>query len=242
MNNYIQYNGKKYEVKEPTISMYMDVMKYKDLLDDQDLYVRMISKVTGLSPDEVKQNDASTIRKVGSELYKFINQEETKLFRQIELNGVIYEFVNIDKITFGQFVDIDTYLNKDESYRIQNLNELAAYLFTEQGTKYGDSDFKKRIEVMKNLPIKYLEGAIFFLLNIGRGLPQLSEIYSKNPILWQIMRLRIVLSDFGNGIQQLVTSQKTKFGKLIVLLTFPLLVVLTIFLSLWTLIKRKRNK
>ena len=162
MTKFIDYNGTKYEVKEPTISMWMDIMKLKDILDEQEMYVRMISKVTGIKESQIMEEDASTIRRVGNELYKFMNQDQKTLFKSIELFGVKYNFVDVTKISFGQFVDIDTFLNKEESYRVSNLQELAAYLYTEDGIKYGESDFKARIEVMKELPIKYLEGAVFF--------------------------------------------------------------------------------
>lgn len=242
MNQYIDYNGKKYEVKEPTISMWVEIMKLKDILDEQEMFVRMISKVTGLKESIILESDAATIRRVGSELYKFINQEQKELHRNIEHKGIKYTLVDVNKISFGQFVDIDTFLNKDEGYRIANLNELAAYLYIEEGTKYSESDFKKRIDQFSDLPIKYLESSVFFLLNSGRALQTLSDLYSKSPIMWQMMRLRIVLSGFGSGMQQLVSLQKTKFGKLIMLLTSPLWLPLIIFLSLWISIRKKKNK
>jgi len=242
MNQYIDYNGKKYEVKEPTISMWVEIMKLKDILDEQEMFVRMISKVTGLKESIILESDAATIRRVGSELYKFINQDQKDLHRNIEHKGIKYTLVDVNKISFGQFVDIDTFLNKDEGYRIANLNELAAYLYIEEGTKYSESDFKKRIEEFSDLKIKYLESAVFFLLNSGRALQTLSDLYSKSPVMWQMMRLRIVLSGFGSGMQQLVSLQKTKFGKLIMLLTSPLWLPLIIFLSLWISIRKKKNK
>ena len=230
MSQYIDYNGKKYEVKEPTISMWVEIMKLKDMLDEQEMFVRMISKVTGLKESIILESDATTIRRVGSELYKFINQDQKELHRNIEHKGIKYTLVDVNKISFGQFVDIDTFLNKDEGYRIANLNELAAYLYIEEGTKYSESDFKKRIEEFSDLKIKYLESAVFFLLN------------SKSPVMWQMMRLRIVLSGFGSGMRQLVSLQKTKFGKLIMLLTSTLWLPLIIFLSLWISIRKKKNK
>lgn len=242
MSQYIDYNGKKYEVKEPTISMWVEIMKLKDMLDEQEMFVRMISKVTGLKESIILESDATTIRRVGSELYKFINQDQKELHRNIEHKGIKYTLVDVNKISFGQFVDIDTFLNKDEGYRIANLNELAAYLYIEEGTKYSESDFKKRIEEFSDLKIKYLESAVFFLLNSGRALQTLSDLYSKSPVMWQMMRLRIVLSGFGSGMRQLVSLQKTKFGKLIMLLTSPLWLPLIIFLSLWISIRKKKNK
>jgi len=239
---YIEHEGKKYEIKEPTIEVWKNVMIYKDLLDEEDMYVKMISEVTGLSMKEIKNSDALEIRIAGDKLWRYLNQESKLLFRTIEHNGTKYNLVDLNKVSFGQFVDIDTFMKKDESYKIANLNELAGYLYCEDGVEYGNSDIKKRIQDFKTLPVKYIEGAIFFLLNLGKGLQELTTLYSKSPVMWWIMRVRIAWASFGDGIKRLVSSQKTKFGKLIVLLTSPLWLVSIIFLSLWITISSKKKK
>ena len=238
---YIEHNGKQYEVKEPTIKTWKNVMIFKDLLDEEEMSVKMISEVTGLSVKEVKEADALEIRIAGDKLWRYLNQESKQLHRTIEHNETTYDLVDVNKISFGQFVDIDTFMKKDDSYKIANLNELAAYLYCEQGIKYGDSDIKKRIEEFKDLRVKYIESAVFFLLSLGRGLHELTQLYSKSKTMWWIMRTRIALASFGGGMQQLLSSQKTKFGKLIVLLTFPLWLVSIICLTLWMLITRRKN-
>jgi len=238
---YIEHNGKQYEVKEPTIETWKNVMVFKDLFDEEEMNLKMISEVTGLSMKEIKQADALDIRIAGDALWRYLNQESRELFRSIEHKEITYTLVDVNKISFGQFVDIDTFMKKDESYKIANLNELAAYLYCEEGQNYGDSDIKKRIQEFKTLPVKYIEGAVFFLLNLGKGLHELTLLYSKSKLMWWMMRARIALASFGDGMQQLVSSQKTGFGKLIVLLTFPLWLVSIIFLTLWMLITRKKN-
>jgi hypothetical protein len=239
---YIEHEGKKYEVKEPTIEAWKNVMIYKDILDEEEMYVKMISEVTGLSIKEVKSADALEIRIAGDKLWRYLNQESKKLFTTIEHNGITYNLVDLNKVSFGQFVDIDTFMKKDEAYKVANLNELAAYLYCEDGVEYGNSDITARIEDFKDLPVKYVEGAIFFLLNLAKGLQELTTLYSKSPLMWWMMRTKIAWASFGDGIKQLVSSQKTKFGKLIVLLTFPLWLVLIILVSLWITISSKKKK
>jgi hypothetical protein len=239
---YIEHEGKKYEVKEPTIESWKNVMIYKDLLDEEEMYVKMISEVTGLSMKEVKSADALEIRIAGDKLWRYLNQESKKLFTTIEHKGITYNLVDLNKVSFGQFVDIDTFMKKDEPYKVANLNELAAYLFCEDGVEYGNSDITARIEDFKDLPVKYVEGAIFFLLNLAKGLQELTTLYSKSPVMWWMMRTKIAWASFGDGIKRLVSSQKTKFGKLIVLLTSPLWLVSIIFLSLWITISSKKKK
>jgi hypothetical protein len=239
---HIEYKGKKYEVKEPTINTWKNIMIFKDLLDEEEMYVKMIAEVTGLSVDEIKDTDALQIRKVGNTLWRYLNQESKDLHKTIQHKGITYQLVDVNKISFGQFVDIDTFLKKDEAYKIGNLHELAAYLYCESGTTYGQSDFTTKMEAFKDLPVKYVEAPIFFLLSLHEGLRQIITLYSKNPVLFWMMRLKLAFMSFMGGIQQFLFSPKTKSGKLTMLLTSPLWLVLTILLTLWTSIMKKKKK
>lgn len=236
---FIEYNNKKYEMKTLTIEMWGNIMKYKNILDEVDMYVRMISEMTGLTADQIKENDAKSIVKTGMELYKHLNQESKEVYYTMTFKGVEYELCDFSNMTFGQFVDIDTFIAKDEAYKVANLNELAAYLYTEKGKKYGQSNFKKNIENFKELPIKYIEGAVFFLWTLERGLLSLSRVYSGNKWIWRIIKIRIILANFGDTIYGFLNSRKTKFGKLIVLLVSPLFFVSTIFRTFLTYIRNK---
>ena len=162
MSMTITSKSKKFEVTEPTIREFCDVMKLKDILSEDELNVRLIEKVTGMSHEEVMDMDATTIQKIGSVLFAHYNKESKKLTQSFQLNGVTYKFMDVNTISFGQFVDIDTFLKKDEGYRIANLNELMAYMYCEENTPYSKSDFKKRIEAMLDAPSHLIEGALFF--------------------------------------------------------------------------------
>lgn len=237
--NYIEYNNKKYEVQELTIEKWSGIMKFKNILDDVDMYVKMISEMTGLEPDEVKDSDAASIIKTGELLFKYINRESKEVFHDITFDNVKYSLADFSNMTFGQFVDIDSFMSKDESYRIANLNELAAYLYTETGKKYGKTNFKKNIEAFKQLPVKYIEGAVFFLWTLEKALSGLFQVYSKNPLIWKMIKLKILLANFGDTIFGFLNSRRTKFGKLIVLLLSPLFFVSIIFRSCLTYIRNK---
>ena len=238
----IEYDGKVYEFKEPTLEMYANIMKYKDRLNYEELYLMVIEELTGLSEEEILNANADLINQLWETITKFINMNGKELFQVIEHKNKKYNLVDVYKISFGQFVDIDTFLSKDEKYRIENLNELAAYLYCDDGMNYGNSDFSKRIEEFKDLPLKYVEGAIFFLLSLGLGLHQLTQLYSKSKIMWWIMKMQIHLVSIGDGMQQFLHLPKTKFGFLIMLLLSPLWVVLTTFHISWIKIKKWRKK
>lgn len=238
----LKYDGKKITIKEPTIQMWIDVMKFRELLDEDEMNIRMLSLTTGLSVQEIKDSDAQSMRIAADRVFRFLNQESKKLFKNIEHNGKKYVLVDIHKMSFGQFVDIDTFLQKDENYRVANLNELASYLYTEEGKKYGENDFKIQIEDFKTLPIRYVEGAVFFLLSIGVLSQQLSVLYSKNKTLWMWMMIRIRLVNIGDGIQRCLHLPKTKSGWLTMLLIFPFYLVSITSHILWTSINRLRSR
>lgn len=237
----VEFNGKTYEIGEPTISQWSQVMRFKDIYSEQNLYIKMIEVITGLSKETILSADALVIKNIGNKIFNEFNRENKTFTKELTLNNIKYKFVDLDKISFGQFVDIDTFLNRNEKYRIENLNELAGYFYIEDGTEYSKSDFKKRIKEMEELPIKYIEGALFFFLTIGKTSQALTVLYSQNRLEYQKMKLRMGLQSFGDGIRALPYYPKTKFGKLIMLLTSPLWLVLIILLSLWIKIKKGKK-
>jgi hypothetical protein len=237
----LTHKGKEYQINEPTIEAWSSVMKLKDILTEDEMYIRLISNSTGLSRDQVLECDASTITKVGDMIYQVINQSSKQVYQEIEHQGVKYKLVNINKISFGQFVDIDTYLRKDENYRLANLNELAAYLYCETDIEYKDSDFKTRIEAMKTLPVKHVEGALFFLLSLAKASDELTKFYSQTKVMWWLMKTRITFMLIGAGMKEYLHSHKTKFGKLMRWLVSPLLLLSIIFRIFWTWLKKKRG-
>ena len=76
---YIEHKGVKYPINEPTIDVWKNVMVFKDIFDEQEMHIKMISEVTGLSMNEVKESEASEIRKVGDQLWRYLNQESKEL-------------------------------------------------------------------------------------------------------------------------------------------------------------------
>lgn len=240
---YVEHKRKKYFVKEPTIQMWSEIMRLKNILDEQELNILLLEKVTGMPKDIIKSAKAKDIAKIGGELSTLLNLENKQVFQEIEHNGKKYQLFNVNKLTFGQFVDIDTFLSKDEGYRISNLSELASYIYNEvqdgKVIEYGDIDFKKQTEEFKELPIKYVEGAVFFLLTLGRGLQALTQIYFQNPRLYWTMIVRARLGAIGDGTYQFLSLPKTRYGKLIALLVSPLFFVSTISLTCLTITGRK---
>ena len=239
--NYVKVDDKSYEINEPTVSTWMELMKFKDILEEHELNIKLISLLTGVDEDDIRSGDVKEISKVGKTLSQYLNQDTKQIFNEIEFEGVKYKMFDINKLTFGQFEDIDSFQRKDDSYRNKNLNELSAYLYSESGYDYGETNIQQRIETFKGLPLRYLESSLFFLLNLGRGSLELTHLYSKNKVWWMLTKLRVVSHSFGDTIRSLVSWRKRKFGRWILLLILVLCLPLIICLTLWTLIKKEKK-
>ena len=234
---FIEYKGKKYPIKEPTIKIWSEVMKLQGILDEQDMFIKILELTTGLTREEILLADAKEVREAGNSVFNYLNQQDKKVVNEFTHKGKEYQFLDVTDISFGQFVDIDTFLTKSEAYRIQNLNELAAYLYTEKGSKYGDTKIKKRIKEFEDLPIKYLEGSVFFLLSSAKASAEITSLYSQSKFLWMMMKTKIIFRLIGAGIQQSEHYVMKKFGFLTMCLIYPFISVSIIFLTLKTLIK-----
>lgn len=239
---FIEYKGKKYPIKEPTIKVWSEVMKLQSILDEQDMYIKILEITTGLTKEEILEADASEINLAGQMVKQFLSQQNRKVITEFSHNGKEYQFLDINNITFGQFIDIDTFLQKPETYRVQNLNELAAYLYTEKGTTYGQTKIKQRIKEFEDLPVKYLEGSVFFLLSSAKMSEQITTLYSQSRLLWMMMKIKIVFHLIGVGIQQSALYVRRRFGFLMMCLIYPFISASIIFLTLKTLIMNGKNK
>jgi hypothetical protein len=238
---FVEHNGKKYPVTEPTIKVWGELMNKRELYESHEFYMRIIEMSTGIPYAELEQAPADEVLTTGDLVFRFINQEQKKIFPKIEHKGKTYTFIDVQDMSFGQFIDIDSFLTKDETYRVQNLNELAAYFYVEEGTKYGETPIKKRIEDFKELPVKVVEGAIFFLLSSARASEEITKIYSHSKFLYLMMNLKIVFHLIGVGIQQSAHYVRNKYGVLVMLLAYPFISASTICLTLWTYIKNVKN-
>lgn len=238
----IKVKGKKYIIKDPTIQNWYKVMRFKDDLTEEELIIKMIQEITELTYDDIIDIDAEIMQNISSKVVDLFIKDSRAIFNDIEHNGIEYKLVDVYNISFGQFVDIDTFLGKPEEYRIKNLNELAAYLYCEKDKKYSDSDFQKRIKAFEDLPVKYIEGAVFFLTTLGKGLHQATQLYSQSKWRWRILKIMIVLMSTGGGIWQFLYYLIIRLKRFIQLLLYPLSFALTTLHSLWTLIKKKKKR
>lgn len=229
--HFIKYDGKEYLVAEPTIMVWNKLSGAQTLQDEEAFRYTLISTATGLNEEEIKQADWLDVFKVSEYLTDYYMVQSPRFYNHFIFNETLYKFIDLENLTFGEFIDIDTFLSQPTSYRIGNMNMLMALLYRETDengkvVKYDSSKVADRAQGFKLLPAKYLQGAIFFfgtLENILSALMKQSLIQRKLRLMKLMIKQKMInlLRSVGVGTQQLFIWLKRTSIKLRGLLKNP---------------------
>jgi hypothetical protein len=219
----ITYQDKEYVVNEPSIQIWTKLDFYKDILDDNDFVIKIISESTGLTEEQIMQADWFDILQVASGLSELLLNINDDFHPDFEFDGVKYKFIDLPNLTFGEFIDIDSFLQKNEAERKNQLNFLMALFYREVGedgkvVKNDGELLQARAEKFKNLPVKYVHGALGFFLRLEKILqkPSLKFLvrlkWLQMKKKWNKVKTK-VLQSIGGGLafwrpSQMKTSQK----------------------------------
>tara|TARA_R110001606_G_scaffold307989_4_gene454982 strand:- start:243 stop:908 length:666 start_codon:yes stop_codon:yes gene_type:complete len=219
MNDHkITYKGIDYIVGEPTIENWKKIILSESFKSPEDFHMDLISISTGLSVDELRTVSMGEILNVMSGLSEYYDNIDKTFHNKITFKGVEYEFANLNDLTFGHFVDIDTFSSKDESFRTQNLEKYMALLYSPKGEDYM-TNLRERTELFKELPVRYFQGAQSFFFHLEETLFPPTGRYSLRVIMITLMiRLKRkwnrLLVRIGVGIKVLARWPKTILQRL----------------------------
>ena len=198
----ITFDGKDYEVGEPTLRTWGKLNLTKDTMDTKEFALNLITSQTGLNRGQLLQCDWYDIHNVSDGIMSHLNMVEDTFHKTFEFKGKTYQFVDLESITFGEFVDLDTYLQKSEIEKIQRLNYYMAILYRpidEEG--YDIVRLKERAELFEDLPVKYFFGSnkVFFSLD-GMLLRSTKAYFLRMKVLYQMKMMMYRLVVFMVGI------------------------------------------
>ena len=216
---FVNYNGEKIKVGEPTIKIWKKVASLKDIVDEKILALALVSASTGLKEEDLNNADWYEIYEVSNFLMEKYEELTDKFYPSFEFEGKTYKFINLDKLTFGQFIDLDSYHGKAELEKIDQLNYYMSMLYVGEDEDPTDTDLRKeRAKLFDNLPIKYYLGAHSFFLSSNK-------IFRKGMMgylvlaKWKLLRTMIALDqalvNFGVGMVQYLSWPVTTLRRLI---------------------------
>lgn len=206
--HYIEFDGKEYEVQEPTIELWNQLNTLKDLGGERDFILTLISLTTGLDVKEIEKANWEGVYETSRYLTNYFLEHPDKFYNEFEFRGKKYRFMDLENMTFGEFIDIDSFLQQEQSKRQANMNMFLALLYREVDQNgvikpYNGIEVKERAQIFKALPVKYLRGAVGFFLRLESILRASSRSFLTRGMYRMKWRIKRLLRVFGGGIRRL---------------------------------------
>ena len=203
------YKNKQYQIEEPTVEMWSKLTLLQEWTDEREFCVRLLSFTTGLTEEEIENSDYMEVLKVSTEISNFLNEDGDKFYNELDFNGKKYRFLDLPNLTFGEFIDIDTYLSKEPHEKKREMPLLMAMLYREIDEEgnykpYNSKELQLKAEQFKKLPVKYVRGATNFFFHLEKTLQGNFQASFKQNLklmarmIWILVKF-IPLISFGVG-------------------------------------------
>ena len=194
------------EVSIPSTLKEVKLKDYQDFLlienPSNDDLLKCILNINTKELGKIKDKDIDYLI---NHINKLFDQEH-KFIPTFNLNGVAYGFIpNLDDITYGENKDVTSYINE-----WGNMHKAMAVLFRplkqKQGHKYLIEEYEgshKYSEVMKQMPLSVVLGAMVFFYNLTNELLNYIPSYLEKEVVKEQM-IGQISQENGEAIQNYI--------------------------------------
>jgi len=165
-------------LEDVTLHQYQRFLKIQESTnDDNVLGMKMIEIFCNVSPEIVKGlkvNDAYAI----VEMLKNIMTQKSNLQRVIRVRGIRYGFIpNLDEMTFGEYVDLDTYLTSWDNMH-KAMSVLYRPIERQEKDLYNIKEYEAKLDDnLLHMPMDAVMGSILFFYHLGNDLSKTMIAY-----------------------------------------------------------------
>jgi len=194
------------EVSIPSTLKEVKLKDYQDFLlienPSNDDLLKCILNINTKELGKIKDKDIDYLINHINKLF----EQEHKFIPTFNLNGVSYGFIpNLDEITYGENKDVTSYINE-----WGNMHKAMAVLFRplkqKQGHKYLIEEYEgshKYSEVMKEMPLSVVLGAMVFFYNLTNELLNYIPSYLEKELMKEQTKGQIS-QESGEAIQNYI--------------------------------------
>ena len=194
------------EVSIPSTLKEVQLKDYQDFLlienPSNDDLLKCILNINTKELGKIKDKDVDYLINHINKLF----EQEHKFIPTFNLNGVAYGFIpNLDEITYGENKDVTSYINE-----WGNMHKAMAVLFRplkqKQGHKYLIEEYEgshKYSEVMKQMPLSVVLGAMVFFYNLTNELLNYIPSYLEKELIKEQTKGQISQEN-GEAIQNYI--------------------------------------
>ena len=142
-----------------------------------------IAALSDIPKKLIKELSLSDVAVIMSKVGELQQEQDTKLKRIIEINGVEYGFhPDLDSISLGEYADIEQFIKNGID---KQLPELMAVLYRPIKLKKNeiyiiepyDGDIRLRAEEMKLMSAEQVQSALVFFYTLGKVLSEIMPLY-----------------------------------------------------------------
>ncbi len=155
-------------LKDIKLYQYQKFAEIEEKIEDANtLAIQMVHIFCNVEIEKVRLLNIQDVFSIGDTIGAFFN-EKPPLINRFSMNGIQYGFIpKLDEMTFGEYVDIDTYLSD-----WQNMQYAMAVLYRPVEGSYKDMynirPYKTNDEAkMLEMPMDVVLGALLFFYRLG---------------------------------------------------------------------------
>jgi hypothetical protein len=215
------------ELNEIKLSQYQAFLKIaKDNTDEEFLHQKMVQTFCGIDLKEVAEIRYKEVIEITESLGKMFDVKNHKFISRFKMGGVEFGFIpNLDDMTFGEYTDLDTYINDWEQ-----MHKAMAVLYRpiKKNGLNGTYDIEKYngsitySDVMKHAPLDVVFGANVFFYTLGNELLKSTMTYLENSKEMKDILQQHNSENGGDGIVQSMLLLKETLQTLIELPNYRL--------------------
>jgi hypothetical protein len=205
-------------LNEIKLAQYQKFLKIAEQNEDSEfLHQKMVQYFCGVDLRDIANIKHKQVMEITASINEMFKVSH-KLIPRFKMGGVEFGFIpNLDEMTQGEFVDLDTYISD-----WQEMHKAMAVLFRPItktiNDKYQIEEYNGSItysEVMKHAPLDVVLGATVFFYHLGNELMKSTLIYlEENPQIQSLMN-KHNSENGGDGIHLSMLSLREMLDDLV---------------------------
>lgn len=175
----------------------------KESQDENFIQLAMVTVFCDISVEDAKNIVAKDFTEIVNDITKVLSQQPRFIQRFIH-DGKEYGFIpNLDEITAGEYIDLESFLRDEETYN-KAMSVLYRPILNKRKDLYNIEEYKGSHTEFNTLNLEIVLGSMLFFWNLSNELLTAMRVYlqqPKNKIL-----LEVALAQNGVGINQFIQS------------------------------------
>ena len=170
------------KLSEITLRQYKKFIEIGKINQDPTfIQAKMIEIFCGVSHKFATLMKYNDVEEITGDINKLLLQQPN-LVTTFKMNGVEYGFIpDLDNMTLGEYIDIDTYTGEYENIEVA-MNVLYRPIIKKIKNKYIIEDYNpKNKDIMLDMPMDAVVSSLFFFLNLGLELTEITLSYLNKP-------------------------------------------------------------